>query len=207
VNRKVLFVVLVLAVVLLATPYVGMVSAGKGQERLSIMLDVGTYATGTESTYKIWNSPKKVELPEYTRVLHVRGSDWGDPATHAGFGIVVDEAGLDIEFDNEDIAYSNSYDAEFRNVLYGQEALPYIIMHIRVSERWEIDNGDYVGYIEILTVDIVYDYMNLYEGIHGSGSFVGHGLINGQNIKLSGETELDGTASPIRTGTVMGWPA
>lgn len=205
-NRKILLTVLALAVVLLATPYIGMVNAGKGEEKLSITLRVGSYAAGTESYDKVWNSPKKIELPEYGRVTHFRGADWGNPETHTGFSIVVDEGGLDIEFDNDDIAYSCSYDANARNALYGQEAPPYVILTIKVSERWEIDNGVYAGYIEISTAEKVYDYANLYEGIHAEGSFVGHGVVNGQSIKLAGESGMDpGTADVRRVGTVMGW--
>lgn len=197
---------LALALVLLAIPIMSAipVQAGKGQNRLSILFEVGSYDGGTFD--KLWNCPKKVLLPEYTRVMQIRGGDWGDPATHAGFLIVVDEGGLDIEFDDDEIAYSNSYDAKFRNAFYGQEALPYVIMNIRVRETWVIDTAEYEGYIEILTVDTVYDYANLYEGIHGEGSFVGNGEINGQKIKVSGVSLLDGSALPTREGIVMGWP-
>ena len=198
---------LALALMFLVIPIMSAipVQAGMGQDRLSIRFEVGP--TGDGAGYgKIWNCPKKVPLTEYTRVFQLRGGDWGDPATHEDFLIVVDETGLNIEFDNDDITYSCSYDAKFINMLYGQEALPYVVMNIRVRETWEIDNGDYAGYIEILTVDKVYDYAGFYEGTHGEGSFVGHGEINGQSVKVSGDSILEGGPLPNREGMVMGWP-
>jgi hypothetical protein len=205
VKKRVLGIaVVLLAVAMLATPLVGTVMAGKGQEKLSIRLNVGSYDQTTGEVEKQWNSPKKTEGMGATRVSHYRGGDWGDPATHEGFMIVVDESGFDIEFDNNEIVYSCSYNAEARNVFFGQEAPPYIILMMKVDERWEINNGVYAGYIEISTAEKVYDYANFYEGIHTEGSFVGHGVINGQSVKLSGETGID--TSIYREGTVMGWP-
>jgi len=199
--------ILALALILLAIPIMGAipVQAGKGQEKLSIRFELG--AAGDGAIYgKIWNSPKKIELPEYGRVTHMRGADWGDSGTHVGFMIVVDESDLNLQFDNDDITYSCCYDADFRNMAYGTEELPYVIMNIRVRETWVIDADDYEGYIEILTVDIVTDYANLYEGIQGEGSFVGHGEINGQSVKVSGDSILEGVTVPFREGMVMGWP-
>jgi len=204
VNKKVLgFALASIFLVMLVAPVI----AGKGQEKLSIRLNIGSYDSTTATYGKVWNSPKKIELPEYGRITHMRGGDWGDPATHEDFMIVVDEGGVnEAILENDDITYSCSYDADFRNAMYGEEALPYVIMLIRVRETWVIDSDDYEGYIEILTVDKVLDYANLYEGIHGWGSFVGHGVINGQSVKLSGESIMDPVTTDVyREGTVMGW--
>jgi len=198
---------LVLAFMLLALPIMLAipVQAGKGQERLSISFTVGSYEQGTESYDKIWNCPQSILLPEYGRLTQIRGGDWGDPETHAGFMIVVDELSLNIEFDNEEIEYSCSYNFIGHNMLYDKEILPYVVAHISVRETWIIDNGDYEGYIELVTTERIYDYANCYEGIHAEGSFVGHGVINDQKIKLSGEAGT-GATGVFREGTVMGWP-
>lgn len=201
--------ILALALILLAIPIMSAipVQAGKGQNRLSIRFELGPAGSGAYAEAKMWNCPKKVLLPENTRVFQMRGGSWGDPAEHAGFLIVVDDGGAnEVTFDDDDITYSCSYDAKFRNAFYGQEADPYIIMNIRVRETWVIDTAEYAGYIEILTVDTVTDYANLYEGRQGDGSFVGQGVINDQNIKVSGETIMVGVTQPDREGTVMGWP-
>jgi hypothetical protein len=180
------------------------VYAGYGQEKLSIKIEVGSTEDGSYDKY--WNCGEKFVGP-YTRVSQLRSGNWGTSETHSGFLIVVDEGGVyEVTFDDDDITYSCSYDAKFRNVFFGQEALPYVIMQIRVRERFEIDNGDFVGYIENVIVDTVYDYANLYEGTNGGGSFVGHGEINGQKIKLSGDSILVGGLLPVREGMVMGWP-
>ena len=137
-------------------------------------------------------------------MTHFRGGDWGDPETHEGFRIIVDAVGPDIVFENEDIEYSCTFDSRLRNALFGQDALPYVVLNIRVRETWTIDNGEYEGFIELLTVDKVYDYVNLYEGIHSEGSFVAQGVINNQAIKLSGSSFMEGF-NVVREGTVMGW--
>ena len=178
--------------------------AGMGQEELSISFVVGGYAEGTAVYEKIWNSPKKYEGLGAARMGHIRDGDWG--TTHTGFSIVVDDGGLkEVTFDNEEIGYSCVYDADFRTVTFGQAVPPNVIMHIRVTETWEIDNGAYEGYIEITTTEVVYDYLSMYEGISSKGSFVGHGVVNGQNIKLSGESGV-GAGGIFREGMVMGWP-
>jgi hypothetical protein len=203
VKKKILVAVL-LAAVMLATPFIGTVMAGKGQEKLSIRFELG--AAAPDASYPlIRNSPKKIELPEFGRITHFRDADWGSPELLEDFMIVVDEGGLDIEIENDDITYTCSYDAEFHSMNY-PELPPYVILNIRVSETWVIDSDDYEGYIEIQTVDRVYDYVGVFEGTHGEGSLVGHGVINGQNIKLSGKTTLEGSSTPSREGMVMGWP-
>ena len=202
-NRKLLAIVLALAVVLLATPMLGTVMAGKRQEKLSIKFTVGSYDPSTQMVEKGWNSPKKVEFPAYGRITHFRGGDWGDPEAHVGFMIVVDEGGANEEtFDDEDIAYSCIWDVNYRNAAYGDEmALPYVVATIKVRETWEIEGR---GYMEIITTDKISDALSLYEGMSSEGSFVGHGMIDGQMVKLSGDSMFDGDV--YRVGTVMGWP-
>ena len=67
-----------------------------------------------------------------------------------------------------------------------------------------------VGYIEISTAERVYDYLSMYEGLHTEGSFVGHGVVNGQNVKLSGEAGDDPATTGIyrvsTDGMVIGEP-
>ena len=86
------------------------------------------------------------------------------------------------------------------------EQPPYIVVNIRVRETWVIDCDDYEGYIELQTIDKVSDYLNLYEGTVGEGSFTGHGEINGQCVKVKGVTVLGGVTVPYREGIVMNWP-
>jgi len=104
VNRKILLKALTLAVILLATPYVGMVSAGKGEEKLSIEFIVGS-SVGEYDPGKIWYSPQNVESFLDARVVHYRDQGWGVDST--GFLITVDEGGPFEEIlDDEDITYS-----------------------------------------------------------------------------------------------------
>ncbi len=188
--------VLALAVVLLATPIVGMVSAGNGQEKLSIRFTVGA-SVGEADPGREWMSPHDTNpYAGETNVLHMREVGWGVDST--GFLIVVDEGGASEEtFDDEDITYTCSYDI---NMFFSK--LPEISFTIKVSERWEIEGR---GYIETLAVEYVSHYGT--PNYSGQGSFVGHGEIDGQKIVLSGEAGVELPGGPFRIGTVMGWPS
>jgi hypothetical protein len=110
--------------------------------------------------------------------------------------IVVDEGGLLEEtFDDEDITYSCSYDL---NLFFNKA--PILSATIKVRETWEIEGR---GYIETLAVEYLYDLYG--PNYYGAGSFVEHGEIDGQKIKLSGEAGT-GATGPFREGIVMGWP-
>jgi hypothetical protein len=114
--------------------------------------------------------------------------------------IVVDEDGVNEEtFDDADITYSCSFDLN----LFINKA-PYLSATIKVKEMWDLGER---GYIEILAVEYLYDINGVTpEGYHGAGSFVGHGVIDGQNVKLSGEAGTVLPTGPFREGIVMGWP-
>ena len=183
---------LALALILLAIPIMSAipVQAGKGQNRLSIKFQVGMFDETTGTVGREWNSPHDSAK---TNVYHIRDADWGDPTTHDGFSIVVDETGLNIEFDNDAITYSCYYDI---NWFYDRNDLT-----IKVREMWEIKGR---GHIETLAVEVLY---NLYTAdFYSKGIFVGHGEIDGQKIKLSGEAGSDAATGPFRIGTVIGWP-
>jgi hypothetical protein len=195
VNRKILLTVLALAVVMLATPYIGMVQAGKGQERLSITMIVGG-SVGEADPGRVWFSPTNALPPELggdPNSVHIRDAGWGDDST--GFLIVVDEGGASEEtFDDEDITYTCSYDI---NLFYDRGDLT-----IKVNEMWEIEGR---GYIETRAVEVLYNVLNPAE-LYTKGTFVGHGEIDGYKVKLSGEAGTGPPTGPFRIGTVMGWP-
>lgn len=183
-----------LALILLIIPIVSAipVQAGKGQNRLSIKFQVGMFDQATGTVGREWNSPHDSAEPN---VFHMRDGDWGDPTTHMGFSIVVDEGGdFEETFDDENITYSCYYDL---NMFFNK---PVLCATIKVRETWDLGEK---GYIEILAVEYLYDLYG--PDYYGAGSFVGHGEIDGQKIKLSGEAGT-GATGPFRQGIVMGWP-
>jgi hypothetical protein len=192
VNRKILLTVLTLAVVLLATPYIGMVSAGKGQEKLSIRFQVGA-SSGTADPGKRWWSPPNGIPPLEVNVLHYRDTGWGIDST--GFLVVVDEGGPQEETFDEEITYSCEMDL---NMFFTQ--YPQIDATIKIRELWVIESR---GYIETVAVEILHNYGT--PDYYGAGTFVGHGVIDGEKIVISGEAGASSTG-PFRLGIVMGWP-
>jgi len=189
-NKK----ILALTLILLAIPIMGAipVQAKKGQNRLSIKFQVGMYDQTTGTIGREWTSPHDSAEPN---VYHMRDADWGDPTTHVGFSIVVDEGGdFEETFDDEEITYSCSFDL---NLFFSK---PVLCATIKVRETWDLGER---GYIEILAVEYLYDLYG--PDYSGSGIFVGHGEIDGQKIKLSGEAGT-GATGPFRQGIVMGWP-
>jgi len=189
VKRKVFVIaVALMAVAMLVAP----VMAGKGQNRLSISFQIGMFDQTTGTVGREWNSPQDSTEPN---VYHIRDGDWGDPTTHVGFSIVVDEGGLFEEsFGDEEITYSCFYDL---NMFYNKAV---VCATIKVRETWDLGEK---GYIETLAVEYLYDLMG--PDYTGSGTFVGHGEIDGQKIKVSGEAGT-GATGPFRHGIVMGWP-
>ena len=182
-------------IAMLATPLVGVVNAGKGQEKLNIEFQVGVIGNDNGDPGTSWMSPKDSLPPAAggdANVLHIRGAGW-DPAT-TGFMIVVDKGGANEEtFLDAQISYSCSFDL---NLFFKS-----MDATIKVRETWVIEGR---GYIDILAVEYLYgigtpDY-------YGKGIFVGHGEIDGIKINLSGEAGTVLPTGPFRIGTVMGWP-
>lgn len=193
-NRKVsVLALLLLASAMVASPYIGLVHAGNGQDKLSIRFQVGE-SQGEAAPGRVWFSPTSALPPELggdPNSVHIRGSGWGDDST--GFQIVVDEGGSSQAiFGDADIKYSCSIDL---NVFFNSNDAT-----IKVHEMWQIKGR---GYIETLAVESLYNLNT--PDYYGRGTFVGHGEIDGQKINLSGEAGT-GLTGPFRIGTVMGWP-
>lgn len=185
-NRKILLTVLALATVLLATPYIGMVSAGKGQEKLDFELYI-------------------VGLPDYGTGESRRTPDPDGPFNH---GRDVEWLPVDVlevtigsnPYYPPDVSYSCIIDADYNTVTF--------IGHQRVRETITFyEDSVVVGTIEILTIGKLGD-----EGV----VFTGHGTGTLEGVKVHGTTSgeiMDWPDGPpgfrlsiARWGTVMGWP-
>lgn len=175
--------------------FLGAVQAEKVQDRLEIKFQIGGIGNDNpEPAGDVILSPKDALVPPKLKelnVFHQIGVGWDPDAT--GFMIIVDEGGLNLVFDDDDITYSCSYSFNY-NMKTGDAP-------IKVKETWII--GGY-GFIEILAVESLYNIGT--EDYYGSGMFVGHGEIMGQMVKLSGEAGAEPPTGPFRIGTVMGWP-
>jgi len=196
VNRKILLTVLALAVVLLATPYVGMVHAGKGQSKLDFRLViVGTYGPPIDrellagSTAHYWG-------------LSFYAFPW--PPTYPA--LVLEIGGVPVE---GTLSYAGD--------LYTNENLKNGASSIKVIETITVEGR---GTLEIQAMGNVEQGQGVGAGIHfngfGTGEFAG--------AKVSGITEslvvigMMPTGQPppapaevpvlqvTRVGTVMGWP-
>jgi hypothetical protein len=186
VNRKILATVLALAVVLLATPYIGMVNAGKGQEKLYFKL----YIVGLPdySTGEIRHTPD----PDNGPFNHGRDVEW----------LPVDVLEVTIgstTYYPDDVSYSNVLDAD-----YNTETL---VGHQRIRETVtfnDISGG--MGTIEIWAIGSLAKVGVVFTG-HGTGALEG--------VKVEGTTWAELISWPgvppvrlavTREGTVMGWP-
>jgi hypothetical protein len=201
VNRKFLLVVLTLAVVLLATPYIGMVSAGKGQEKLDFeFVLIGTYA----------GEPAEVLEAGITEHL------WGLPFVNlAPLVVKIGGAPLNPVL----LSYAGSMRLNF-----GENVNERGFETIKVTETISIwaDEAHTVlrGTLELHVMG------NLEQG-QGKGAgdnFIGFGTGEFAGVKISGDTPggpvvvgeftVPGTDPPVvlpvyqltRIGTVMGWP-
>ena len=178
-NRKILLTVLALATVLLATPYIGMVSAGKGQEKLYFKL----YVVGSpnQDTGEIRWTPDPATGP----MKHGRDVEWGTTLV------------LQVKIGSE--TYSPP-DVSYSCVIDGDYNVATFIGHQRVRETITFyDGSEVVGTIEILNIGKLGE-----EGV----VFTGHGTGALEGVKVKGTTwaVVLPPLAVTREGTVMGWP-
>ncbi len=184
VTRKVLLIaVALMAVAMLATPLVGMVQAGKGQEKLDFLLHmVGETAP----------PPEKVWLADSTQ--HVHDLPW---VVTGDFYIEIGEAGAVETIPKECLSYSGSL-----VVLMVNQKQGFYLTQVRETITIYTDDTQTAerGTIEILTLGT---------NPAGNGAMVnGFGTGEFEDVKITGTTT--GTPGPPltldRAGTVMGWP-
>lgn len=87
-NKKILLIVVALALVLLATPYVGVIQAGKGEEKQFFKLYMEGTTTGPPG--RVWESDGIVHLREYSWIIIGEfklwiGDDMLSPTAYSGY--------------------------------------------------------------------------------------------------------------------------
>ena len=195
-NKKITVIVLALAVAMLATPIMGTVMAGKGEEKLSFKLVmVGHYSP-----------PAKVVETENTIHYFPLGFMFHNPLTS--------EPVLTVEIDGVALP-------DIR--LGGGEGFLYLNLNpkgytIRVTDVIIINAGDgsFMGNI----VTNALGNLNKGEGMGAGMNFIGHGTDELKGVKVEGVTtgvevigqwtnpmgmEMD-ISRVTRVGTIMGWP-
>jgi hypothetical protein len=186
-NKKFLVIaVALMAVAMLATPMIGMVQAGKGQEKQYFKI----YLVGlpNESTGEIRWTPD----PDTGPMKHGREVEWG----------LVDVLEVTIG-DNtitEGISYSCKICADYNSVTFKG------VQRIRETITFSDIDGE-EGALEILAIGKL--------GAEGA-TFTGHGTGALEGVKVGGTTwggiiPWSGGGPPVRLevtreGTVMGWP-
>lgn len=190
-NRKLLLIVLTLAVVLLATPYIGMVNAGKGKEKLDFLLHM--YGRTSGPPEKTWASDDGI--------THIQGLPWivtGDFYIEIGVGGSVET------IPKECLSYQGALDLTVNN------KQGWYVGTVRETITVYSDSGKTAerGTLVILN--------SAKTNTGGNSMFDGHGTGEFEGVKLHGAS----TALPIpnpnpppanflvldRVGTVMGWP-
>ncbi len=185
-NKKVLMLTItLLAVAMLATPMVGMVQAGKGQEKLDFKLHL-------EGGFVMFDWDKAWYAGE---TLHIRGWNW-EVALAGDFYIEIGVGGIVEIIPKEELSYDASMDYN-RNVKQG-----FYVVTIREIITIYTDDTKTTprGTLEIF---------NTGDNPAGKGHiFVGHGTDEFEGVKVSGKsTRVPGPPATIdRVGTVMGWP-
>jgi hypothetical protein len=179
VNKKVLVMaVALIAIAMLATPFVGCVIAGKGQEKEYFKL----YVVGApdDTTGEIWWTPDPVTGP----MKHGRNVEWG-------FTLVLQVTIGDTTYSSPDVSYSCTIDADYNVVT--------LVGHQRVRETVTFYCFSEPATLEILTIGSL---------VHEGVVFTGHGTGALEGVKVHGTTWaiLLPPLAVTREGTVMGWP-
>jgi hypothetical protein len=190
VNRKILLVVLALAAVLLATPYIGMVSAIPGAEKNNDKFEffqlVVSGSTSGEFD-KIWTNPPDV-LPPIT--VHARGGGWitGDTIELTIGSVTYTKTSSPVRVD-----YSTTFD--YNGVL--KDGVPTI--KIRLLDIVTV----YVNDVAVGTLVLKITAVGGPSGY--SGTIVGYGTEAFEGVHISA---IDSVVPPsyVRIGTIQGWP-
>jgi len=169
-------VVLALVVFLLATPFIGLAQAGKGQTKQYFEF----YLTGSigdpgEET-KSWTTKGGI--------LQVRGEPY--------FANYMEVLVGGTHYHPVPAAYSCTMDRTI-NLATGSGA-------IRISESIVFDHGT----LEIQSAETISGYGT--PAYFVEGSFVGFGTGSLEGVKVDGTTWRESSGSHYRIGTVMGWP-
>ena len=191
-NRKLLAIVLALAVVLLATPMLGTVMAGKGQDRLSFKLLFQGLPVGGD----VWESDGNTIHRDTVFVL------LGDYYVQIGDGGAVEDITKEyLEYEGLMNYVTHTTPEEFYTVNVKEVISIYSsTMHNENTLR---------GTLEITAIGDN-------RGGHG-GNFAGHGTGEFEGVKILGNSNpleiVGGNPDPpfiyvqlTRLGTVMGWP-
>jgi hypothetical protein len=204
-NRKILLTVLALAVVLLATPFIGTVMAGKGQEKLDFkFVLVGTYAAPGK-TLEAGSSAHYWDMPFIA-------TGWAGPSPPPEPPLALVIGGVAIQ--GNLLSYTGSMRVnENEN---GAET-------IKVTETITIyaSDGSVRGTLELHVMGNVEQG----QGVGAGDNFIGFGTGDFAGVKISGSTPggpvllglvPSGLPPPApamlpifqltRIGTVMGWP-
>jgi hypothetical protein len=185
-NRKILMLTVSLfAVAMLAVPWVGMVQAGKGQDKSDFLLHmVGQYQGPPE---KGWVTDGGTQ--------HIQGLPW-IIAEVGAFYIEIGEAGAVETIPKECLSYSGLMD------IMTNQKNGVTIITVRETITIYTDDSQTVerGTIEILTQGMNPGGNGLMVNGHGTGEF--------ESIKITGlTTTIPGPPLTVdRFGTVMGWP-
>ena len=201
VKKKLLAIVLALAVVLLATPFVGMVQAGKGQTRQSFEFFWKEWPFSTDGA-DAHGSPRDLEGADY-RTFHGRGTSHDSPLleyaiTIGGnleerFTVTGREGGCDYEFNSKTMMVIHR-GTETLTLSSGVTVQGAIVLSITEKIDWSTmqSEGTFVGF--------------------GTGAFGGVKIVGTASSGIVGWTDFGGDIGlvPILgitlAGTVMGWP-
>jgi hypothetical protein len=192
VRRKLLAIVLALAIVMLAAQTLAVIPVQAApKEKLYFKLYMEGYSEYGENYH---SSPKKALGMDYPdqKTFHVKEG----PATILYANITIGEGIDKKDFNTTDGDFIVTSSVSFNFIWNTLTA-----MH-KAEDTVTFNDG---STLEIQAVDKL-DYLTF----ESEGTFVGHGIINGQKVKMQGITYAGPTPSGLmgitRVGTVMGWP-
>lgn len=202
ISRKLLAIVLALAIVLLASPMIGTVFAGKGQTRQSFEFFWKEWPFSTDGA-GAHGSPRGLEGAIY-RTFHGRDTSHDSPLLeHAitiggnleeRFTVTGREGGCDYEFNSQTMMVIHR-GTETLTLSSGETVQGTIVLSIIEKINWGTmqSEGTFVGF--------------------GKGAFEEVRIVGAASSEIVGWTDFGGEMGlvPILgitlTGTVMGWPS
>jgi len=186
-NRKLLPIALAFSLALLATPIVGIVSAGLGEEKQDFLFHLDG-ATIPRSADRVIYTPGDATSTSEAKTVHIKGMEFAGT-----FYVEIGPSGAIETITNDYI----DYDAELNfNLNRNADVMTVVVREVIsiYSSATVHDASTLRGTLELKAIG------------HGNSNFIGSGTGEFDGVKISGSTDYKVPNMVMdRAGIVMGW--
>jgi len=186
-NRKLLLITLAFSLALLATPFVGIATAGLGEEKQDFLFHLDG-STIPKSADRVIYTPGDATTTSEAKTVHIKGMEWDGV-----FYIEIGPSGAIETITNDYIDYDAELNFNLNRMTGGLTVVVREVISIYSSATVH-DASTLRGTLELKSIG------------QGNSNFIGFGTDEFDRVKISGSSDYTFPNMVIdRIGTVMGW--